>query len=407
MRCSARRVAGWSGSADPARRRRAAIIAALGIGQIIVWGSSYYLIAVLARPIAASTGWPLPWVVGGSSVGFLVSGLLSPRIGRRIEAEGGRRVLGASAVLLAAGLLALAAAPSLPLYLAAWALVGAGMGAGLYDPAFAALGRMYGEQARSAITAVTLFGGFASTVCWPLSAWLVERAGWRGACVAYAAINLLVVLPLYALALPPSDAPAASPRHGARGTQDPPARRGAAFVLVAASTTLSAVVSTLISVHLLTVLQARGATLGAAVAVGALLGPSQVGARVLETAFGRRAHPVWGLLGSSVLMAVGLAVLFAAPGAAGAAIVLYGSGAGLRSIVRGTVPLALFGPQGYAALMGRIAMPSLIGQAAAPVLGGLLMARAGADATVLLLVAAAVLNIVPALLLLPLARRPA
>ena len=188
------------------------MIAALGIIQILAWGSSYYLLAVLAGPIAADTGWPYAWVIGGVSLGLLVAGLVSLRVGRAIEEYGGRPVLAAGAVLLAAGLAMLAAAPSVPIYLGAWLVLGAGMGAGLYDAAFSTLGRLYGAEARSAITALTLWGGFASTVCWPLSAWLVETVGWRGACLAYAGLHLAVTLPLALFALPREGPPGSTSR---------------------------------------------------------------------------------------------------------------------------------------------------------------------------------------------------
>ncbi len=394
-------MAAWSASADQTVRPRWLVVGGIGVGQVLAWGASYYLIAVLAKPIATATGWPLPWVVGGASLGFLVSGLISPRVGRLIEVEGAGRVLPASAVLLALGLAALAAAPNLVCYFAGWLVIGAGMGTGLYDPAFATLGRAYGETARGAITTVTLFGGFASTVCWPLWAWLTDGLGWRGACLAFAAVLLFVVLPLYRFVVPPESVRAhaavrTAPRAG--GT----AGTGVAFVLVACSLTLASVVMTMIAVHLLTLLQARGVSLAGAVALGALLGPAQVFSRLVELAVGRALHPVWTMIASTVVVALGLALLLVAPGFAAVAIVLYGSGSGIRSIVRGTVPLALFGAQGYAALMGRLAMPSLVAQAATPALGGLLIARLGADATLLVLVAAAVLNIVPAALLLTL-----
>lgn len=140
--------------------------------------------------------------MGALSVGMLVSGLTSLRVGHLIHGRGGRPVLAASAVLLAAGLLALGVAPNIAVFVGAWILIGLGMAAGLYDPAFSALGRLYGEDARSAITHVTLFGGFASTVCWPLSAFLVEEIGWRGACLTYAGIHIAVVLPLYLFGVP-------------------------------------------------------------------------------------------------------------------------------------------------------------------------------------------------------------
>jgi len=197
--------------------RRWRVIAAVGIIQILAWGSSYYLLAVLAGPIARDTGWSYPWVIAGVSLGLLVAGAVSIRVGRTIEEFGGRQVLAAGALLLAAGLAVMAIAPGVPIYLAAWVLLGAGMGAGLYDAAFSTLGRLYGAQARSAIVQLTLWGGFASTVCWPLSAWLVEAVGWRGACLAYASLHLAVTLPLALLRNPARGPPAARPGPANRG----------------------------------------------------------------------------------------------------------------------------------------------------------------------------------------------
>ena len=193
---------------------RRIVVTALGVTQILAWGSTFYLLAVLAPAIARDTGWGYDWTIAGVSVGLLVAGIVSPRVGRFISGYGGRPVLAAGAVLLAVGLAALGLAPNLPMYLMAWAIVGAGMGAGLYDAAFSTLGNIYGSSARGTIAAVTLFGGFASTVCWPLSAYLVATFGWRGACLVYAAIQIAIALPIYLLALPrgrPADAAQAKP----------------------------------------------------------------------------------------------------------------------------------------------------------------------------------------------------
>jgi MFS family permease len=385
-------------------RPRWLVVGTLGIAQILAWGMSYYLIAVFAKPIDEDTGWGLTWVVGGISIGFLVSGLVSPRVGRLIDRFGGRPVLAASASLLALGLVLLAVAPNIAVYVVGWCVLGLAMGAGLYDPAFATLGRIYGEQARSAITLLTLYGGFASTVCWPLSAFMIERIGWRGACLAYAAIALFVMLPLYAFFLP-------------RETETPPAkaatRAGAidrrlrlAFWLVAANLTGASILMTVISIHLITLLQARGVELAIAVALGALIGPAQVGARIIEAALGRSFHPVWTMIVSNILAAAGLGLLFGDPSLAALGLVLYGSGSGIRSIARGTVPLAIFGREGYPTLMGKLAMPSLLAQAASPSLGALLLEHAGADATLWVLAAGAVATIFLALPLLAF-RRPA
>ena len=382
-------------------RRRWLVVSALGICQILAWGSSYYLLAVLAVPIARDTGWSPSWIVGGLSVGFLVSGVVSPRVGRAIERLGGRPVLMASAGLLALGLLGLGLAPNLPSYVAAWGLLGCGMGCGLYDPAFSTLGRIYGDAARPLITGVTLWGGFASTVCWPISTVLTDHVGWRGACLTYAVIQLAVVLPFYAFGVPRE-----TQRRPARGKASPgvPVDRQA-FILLAAGFTLASVIMTVISVHLLALLQTRGVAMAAAVGLGALVGPSQVGARVFEMLLGRRAHPIWGLLVSTVLVAVGLGMLVGAPGVMAVGIILYGSGSGIRSIARGTVPLALFGREGYAALMGRIAMPTLVAQAASPLVGSWLLEQWGATPTLAVLCGAAVVNIILVVALIPSALR--
>ena len=376
--------------------RRGTVITALGITQILAWGSSYYLPAVLAQPIAAETGWPLSFVVGGLSAGLLAAGLVSPRVGRSIERRGGRPVLIAGTLLLAAGLLGLGLAHNPAVYLGAWIVMGLGMAASLYDPAFATLGRLYGSDARRAITTLTLFGGFASTLCWPLSAFLASELGWRGACFAYAAVQLTVALPIYLYALPREGVrphPRAEPAPGVPPGAGPVARRPALVGLLMASLTISAVISATMSVHMLSVLQARGIALASALALGALVGPAQVGARFVEMFVARYHHPVWTKAASVAFAAAGLVILWSQAPIIPLALMLYGAGIGLESIARGTLPLALFGAGGYAALMGRLALPSLIAQAAAPSIGALLLEAFGAGAMLSALVAIAIVNV--------------
>lgn len=358
------------------------MVAAIGIVQILAWGSSYYLLAILAAPISRDTGWPYAWVIGGVSVGLLVAGLVSVRVGRTIEAQGGRPVLAAAAMLLALGLGLLGSARSLPLYFLSWSVIGAGMGAGLYDAAFATLGRLYGLAARRAITTLTLWGGFASTVCWPLSAWLVGELGWRGACLAYAGTHLVVTLPLVLVGIPAAPpAQRASAAEQAPGVSLPTGRH-LLVGLLAAILTAAAAIAAICSVHLITMLEAGGLSLAAAVALGALIGPAQVGARVVEFATGGRHHPIWTMTIAAVLIASGLALLSAGIRTTALALIAYGAGNGLWSIARGALPLTLFGAAGYAALMGRLALPSLLAQALAPTIGALMMARLGASATI-------------------------
>jgi MFS family permease len=383
---------------------RGIIISVLGVTQIFAWGSSYYLPAVLAKPISADTGWSLSWVVGGLSLGLLIAGLVSPWVGRAIAHRGGRSVLAVSAGLLAAGLSALALAHSLPAFLSAWLLIGLGMGAGLYDPAFATLGRLYGHGGRSAITTLTLFGGFASTVCWPLSAFLDSHFGWRGTCLVYAGFQLAVALPAYLFVLPREPSrPSSPPASGALTMPAATSRdsRGSSlFLLLAATITLSSVISTTMSVHLLTVLQAKGLTLAAAVGLGALVGPFQVAARAVEMVVARFHHPIWTKVVSTSLVAAGLATLWIGLPIIPLALALYGAGIGLESIARGTLPLAVFGPERYPVVMGRIAMPSLIAQAAAPSIGTALIEASGFDGALRIFVAAAICNVILAVSLL-------
>lgn len=381
------------------------IITALGVAQIFAWGSSYYLVAVLAKPIAADTGWQLTWVVGGLSLGLLAAGLVSPWVGRSIERRGGRPVLAVGAVLLSAGLALLGVAQTIPAYFAAWLVLGLGMGAGLYDPAFATLGRLYGESARSAITTLTLFGGFASTVCWPLSAFMVTHLGWRGTCLVYAAFHLTVLLPLYLCALPREAERQSKPElavitgPAGRASAQRASRSWFLLGLLATAITLSSMISTLISVHLLTILQSRGLGLVAAVALGALVGPSQVGARLIELLIARYHHPIWTKLVAALLVTIGIAGLWAALPMIAVPLVLYGAGIGLESIARGTLPLALFAGPGYAAVMGRLAMPSLMAQAAAPSIGAALLGAYGASGTLATLMTVAGINFMLVVLL--------
>ena len=294
--------------------RQRHVVAALGVTQVLAWGSSYYLPAVLAQPITRATGWPLPWIIGGLSLGLLVAGLCSPMVGQAIERTGGRPVLASSSVLLGAGLVTLGLAPNLPIYLAAWLVIGVGMGAGLYDAAFATLGRLYGADGRAAITNLTLIAGFSSTVCWPLSAFFVQSLGWRGTCLAYAGLHLLLAFPIHLRLVPrlPTARTCDDEGLGLARSQPPVAAsrdRSIRFLLLATGLTIGTVIQSMVAVHLLTILQARGLDLAAAVGLGALVGPAQVAARVIEKLLGARLHPIWTMLASAVLLASGLGLL--------------------------------------------------------------------------------------------------
>ncbi|MCA0942557.1 MFS transporter [Salipiger pacificus] len=375
------------------------MVSALGVVQIFAWGSSYYLMAPLAGAIAEETGWGQALISAGVSVGLLMSGLAAPGVGRWIGRSGGRTTLCIGMALIAAGLILLSLSHAVWLYLISWGILGLGMAAGLYDAAFSVLGAAYGRTARSAITQLTLWGGFASTVCWPLSAWLVESVGWRSTCLVYAAVHLFGTLPLCWWALPRASG-LREPSQSAPGRTSPMPVRTVDFrflCIVAAGVTLT-LLATIWSIHMVTILTSQGYTLAAAIAVGTLIGPSQVGARVLEMIGGGRHHPIWTMLAATLLVLVGFIGLNLGVPAA-AALVAYGSGNGLWSIARGALPLVLYGQEKYATLMGRLARPMLLAGAAAPTLGALLIDRFGAETTMALLSTAAVLPLAMAVLL--------
>jgi MFS family permease len=376
---------------------RRVVITALGVAQILAWGTSFYFPAVFAGPIVAETGWSLGFVVGGTSIGLLVAGLISPQVGRIIDRHGGRPVLLASSILYAAGLAGIGLAPSLPVYLLAWVVLGLGMGAGLYDAVFAALGRLYGHEARGPITNLTLFGGFSSTICWPLSAFMIDHIGWRDACFVYAALHLLVALPLQMAVIrrTPGPRPATEKSADVAQSAEPPriANETWIFALLAAVLSIGAGIGAIMVVHLLIFLQARGVDYAVAVSLGTLFGPAQVGARVVERLFGGRYHPIWTVIGSCTLMAIGLLLLLGRFPLLPLVILIYGGGYGVSWIGRGTLPLALFGARRFPRQMGKLAFPSLIVQALAPSAGALLIEASGTDLTIFALTVLALINV--------------
>jgi len=360
---------------------RAVVVAVLGTTQTLAWGSSYYLPAMLATPIAAELGLPRSVFFALFSASLLLTAVLGPAAGRAIDRHGGRGVLALSNLVLAFGLVLLGLAQGSLLLGLAWAVLGLGMTLGLYDAAFATLAGLYGKDARSAITGITLIAGFASTVGWPTTALMEAEWGWRGACLGWAALHLVLGLPLNRLMLPPAPPPpkpAATASSGAArvGTTERRATVIVAFVLGVAGFGASA-----LGAHLLALLQATGVSAAAAVTAGALLGPAQVGARILEFGFLRRTHPVVAARIAASLHPLGVALLFLLGGPAAAPFVLlHGAGNGMLTITRGTLPLALFGPVGYGRRQGVITAPARVAGALAPLAFGLLVDWAGGQA---------------------------
>jgi MFS family permease len=397
---------GWRERFDwDARRGGAAgIIVVLTATQWLNWSSTYYLMTVLARPIAAETGWSLVFVVTGLSLGLVTAGLASPRVGRAIERHGGRPMLALGSLLLAVGLLGVGLSRDPIGYLAAWIVIGIAMAASLSDAAFATLGRFYGLRAKTIISNLMVLIAFSATFSWPFTALLTEALGWRGTCLCYAAMHLAIGLPMHLLLLPktatlpvelspltPARAEAASLKAVQGAGRD---RRTLLIWLVGTNITLQIAIGSVLAVHLLSLLQALGVAYAAAVGFGSVIWLSQGGGRVIDALFGRRFHPVLEGVVASLLVLLGIALLLAAPPSALlVGIVLFGIGNGVRGILKGTLPLVLFGAEGYATLIGRLGLPTLIAQAAGPALGAVALAQWGAMPLLAILAALAALNL--------------
>ena len=319
---------------------------------------------------------------------LLVSALCGPAAGRLIDRHGGRPVLMGTNLLFALALLGLALAQGpWTMALALW-LMGLAMGTGLYDAAFAALVRLYGGSARGSITGITLLAGLASTVGWPSTVWMIDLGGWRMACAGWALGHLLLGLPLNAclprvaapapLRQPPPDSNA--PTQGAVGAVSGRTPQ----VLLALVFAVAWFVSTAMAAHLPRLLQDQGLGLGEALAVVALVGPAQVLARGAEFLWLRRVHPLRAAQLACVAHPLGaLGLLLLGTPAAALFALLHGAGNGILTIAKGTLPLAIFGSQGYGARQGWLMAPSRLAQAAAPFVFGGLMAWQGPQVALL------------------------
>jgi MFS family permease len=350
--------------------RQYPIILSLGTTQTLAWASSYYLPAILADPIAHDLGVSSNWIFAAFSASLVISAVLGPRVGRQIDLVGGRSVLSISNLTLAAGLALLGITHSIPVLIAAWLLLGIGMGYGLYDAAFGALARIYGEAARSAITGITLIAGFASTVGWPLTALGLERIGWRDTCFAWAAAHILIGLPINLLMLPSVQDETAA----AENSTKPHIPIDRTMILLAFTFAAAWTVTGAMAAHFPRILEAAGATPLQAVAAGALIGPAQVIARIFEASFLSRYHPLVSTKLACLTHPLGAIIVAVAGGSAASVFAIFhGAGNGILTIARGTVPLAIFGPQNYAYRLGLIGAPARMAQAAAPLAFGLLI----------------------------------
>jgi MFS family permease len=373
---------------EPRRRVDAMVVAvnALGITQITAWGTSYYCLGVLAKPIVTDTGWPLTTVFLGFSVALLVMGFISTWVGWLIDRVGARAVMSVGTIIVSAGLIALSQVWDQASYLAVWAVLGVGMRCYLYDAAFAGLVQVTPTRGRKAISYLTLYGAYASTVFWVVGHYLNEAFGWRGTLVAFAAINLVICLPLNWLGLARRDPPEGPPKATAApaSTPDGPVLEGrmrlVGIWLFALIMSLNGFVFGVISIQLVPLLEAAGLAGATAVWVASLKGHGQFAGRVVEIFLGRNLKAMTIARIAIGLVPASLILLFLARGDLSQLVaftLLLGASQGVITIVRGAVPLALFGAKGYGAVLGVIATPILLVNAFSPAVFALLVDQFG------------------------------
>lgn len=373
-------------SAEPDSDAKLRVIVALGVTQIVSWGSIYYLFALLLEPLQQALGAGRGEVVGAFSIGLLASGLGAPLVGRVIDRRGGRAVMTIGSLAGALLLFALSRVESLATLYATWFGLGCVMAATLYEPAFAVVTQVFRAGYRRAITLLTLFGGFASTVFWPLTTALIEWLGWRDAVVVLAAVNLLVCVPLHALLLPrgAAGAPVAQPEAAGAPVVSRAAhadwQRSPAFYGLALAYVGHALVISGLAVHLIALLGERGLDATTVAWIGALIGPMQVAGRIAELAVSGRMSAIQVGRVAVLLLPAALLVLWVADAHIALLVlfaVLYGAGNGTMTVVRGTVPVELFGRERYGTITGLLAAPSLIARAAGPTVVALIWAGSG------------------------------
>ena len=339
---------------------------------MVGWGSIFHVPAVLYAHISAGTGLSQEYVFGGLTLMLLIAAVLAAPVGRALERDGSRRWMAIGSITTALGLCALAAAQGPALFLVAWILFGAAMPIALNQAASTAIVQITPSRARQAIAILLLVTGFSSTLNWPSLLWLAEGLTWRGAVLAYAAVNIVICLPLHLWSVPGREAllrdlQVAGPAGDAPAASPVPVR--GAYSLAAITFALGGMLTWGLPLHMVGILTGFGHDEKSAVAIGGLFGPGQVLARGFEMVSGKRVDILTIGIVAAVLMLIGLGTLLGWGEVTAGAImfsVAYGLSAGLISIVRAIAPLRLFGAPAYARILGRLNVPQNIAFAMTP-----------------------------------------
>ncbi|MDR2284254.1 MAG: hypothetical protein LBE37_13640 [Sphingobacterium sp.] len=365
------------------------------VGQILLWGGSYFLLSVLSVSIRAEAGWSYQFIYGALSLAVVVSGLILPKIGQIIQRGAtGEGFLLFAGWIMATGLLLLSYSNHYVSFLFAWFIIGIGMGMGLYDTLFATIAQRYGRLTTKAIVLVTLLSSLAPSISWYVLSELLTVFDWRETCQLYAVLLILFITPIHALAFRlAGERKSIALQLEARISVKEQAYKPKLFYILSAHFILGAALSTLVAVFLIEILSNQGLAMAAVITVTAFLGPSQSGARLLEL-FSPKTSPLrLSMLSSLLLMAAVVLLLSGIPFAI-PAVILLGLGNGQRSILRGTLPFATFGSEQYAVWIGKLGRWPLVIQGLTPFLGGFVMQYCGVYSLLYLALLLAMANVV-------------
>lgn len=377
----------------------------LGIAQILLWGGSYFSLAVIGKSMISTTGWSHEFVYGCLSFAMLISGLISPKIGKIISRNDKNYILLLAGIIMGLGLIIISQSTTKITFISGWFIVGISMGMGLYDTLFSSLGKKYGKHAVLSITQVTLISGFTTTFCWPFLSYLNNNYGWRNTLLIYGVILILTILPIhyYSFFKPKNhrldlkEIDKNSIPELAQTTQKIPQLK-AVFYLLVWNFTIGTLLMTGIYVYLIDIIQNYGLSTTEAIAITTLLGPSQVAIRGLDLLLPKRSPVKTAIISSSTIF-IGMIFINLSGSVAFLGVILFGLGNGLRSILRGTLPLWIFGQKNYAVMMGKLALMPLISQALTPLIGGILIQYLDIKGFGYFMCILAAINILPALLL--------
>ncbi|RAJ05462.1 hypothetical protein LX64_02620 [Chitinophaga skermanii] len=366
-------------------------IIVLGLAQVLLWGGSYFLLSVISGKVMAETGYSYQMVFGCLSVALLISGLLLPRIGRMINTTTHNFALLYAGVVMALGLVIVGLSMNFVMFLLGWAIIGVGMGMGLYDALFATLGKQYGDKARRSIVLVTLIASLTPSIAWWMSNQLLVHFGWRNTCFIFAGILAISIYPAHKWVFRYQHH-TSSNNATTREVVPTDLFQSKIYYLLLTSFTIGALMTTAIIVHLIDIVSTKKIDMQQVLFIVAFLGPSQSAARMFELFLPKMSAIEIAII-SSCSMLLGVILIFFTPGITLLGVILFGVGNGMRSVLRGTLPLAIFGKSHYALIIGKLARMPLILQACAPFIGGFLMQQFGVHIFLSILAGLGLVNI--------------